>query len=393
MKILFLTYFFEPDLCAGSFRNSSLLKELHARVGDGDTIDVYTTQPNRYDSYKVEAESFEKRGDNLTITRINIPKHKSGMLSQIKSFIVYYFEISKKTRNKKYDLVYVSSGRFFSTFLAAKIARRNSAKLYLDIRDIFIETIMDVFKSVFMKFILKLILTPIENYIFKRADHINLVSKGFKSYFDKYSDCTYSYFTNGIDDVFLNVNKGVNITLENNITRKKKTILYAGNIGESQGLHIILPSIAKAFKNEFEFLVFGDGGAKQKLVNSISEGSVSNIKIMNPINRETLIEEYKKADFLFLHLNKQLAFERVLPSKLFEYGAFNKPVIAGVSGYSAEFLKKEMINCILFNPGDSEKLIKELKKYEYKEIERKEFKYKFSRKRINIEMVKSIMNL
>ena len=28
MKILFLTYYFEPDLCAGSFRNTSLFKEL-----------------------------------------------------------------------------------------------------------------------------------------------------------------------------------------------------------------------------------------------------------------------------------------------------------------------------------------------------------------------------
>ena len=39
-------------------------------------------------------------------------------------------------------------------------------------------------------------LRPIERYTFKKATHINLVSKGFESYFSKYKQCTYSYFTN-----------------------------------------------------------------------------------------------------------------------------------------------------------------------------------------------------
>ena len=47
-------------------------------------------------------------------------------------------------------------------------------------------------------------------------------------------------------------------------------------------------------------------------------------------------------------------FRKVLPSKLFEYGAINKPILAGISGYSEEFAKSELCNCAVFSPTDPE---------------------------------------
>ena len=387
MKVLFLTYYFEPDLCAGSFRNTSLFKALNCKLGESsDKIDVITTHPNRYDSYKVEAEDVEKIGDNVRINRIRIPDHNSGLVGQIKSFKVFYTEALKIAYKGNYDLVYASSSRLFTAFLGAKLARNHEAKLYLDIRDIFRESIVEIFKNTFVKISLNFFLKPIERYTFKKATHINLVSKGFESYFSKYKQATYSYFTNGIDDVFLESKSEVASR-----TDKIKTIVYAGNIGEGQGLDIILPEVAKAFQNTLKFVVYGDGGAKQKLVTEIEGKAVENIEIRNPINRELLIEEYQKADYLFLHLNKYKAFERVLPSKLFEYGAFDKPIIAGVGGYAAEFLIEHMSNTILFDPGDVKECISQLEDYSYSKGIRKDFVNKFSRRSINALMAESII--
>ena len=47
---------------------------------------------------------------------------------------------------------------------------------------------------------------------------------------------------------------------------------------------------------------------------------------------------------LFLHLGAVPAFEKVLPSKLFEYAALGKPVLAGVAGYAADFVRAEIDN-------------------------------------------------
>ncbi len=388
MKILFLTYYFEPDLCAGSFRNSSLFKEVIKKMKPEDSIEVVTTHPNRYDSYKVSAKSKDFFNNTAVINRIELPNHRNGFLGQIKAFKLFYKNAFFITKNKDYDLVYASSSRLFTAFLGAKIAKKKQAKLYLDIRDIFKETISDLYDNKLFKFVLVKFVGVVESYTFKKANHINLVSEGFKSYFNKYKSCSFSFYTNGIDDVFINSDEK-NTYKPNGI----KKILYAGNIGQSQGLSNILSNTAKELEGKYEFIVIGDGGDKEKLESTILDKRINNIKIINPIKRGLLIEEYYKADFLFLHLNFHKAFERVLPSKLFEYGAFDKPIIAGVSGYAASFLNKNMSNLILFKPGDYKTLILKLKLYEYKNEKREEFIVKFSRSNINEKMAVSILDL
>ena len=143
---------------------------------------------------------------------------------------MYYKEALRLTRKERYDLVYASSSRLFTAFLGRRIAGRQGIPLYLDIRDIFVDTIKDVFRG------RKMIQIPagicfkwIERYTFSKAKHINLVSEGFKAYFEKYDKPVYSYFTNGIDDIFLDIPKSTKRD------SKVKVITYAGNIGSDKG--------------------------------------------------------------------------------------------------------------------------------------------------------------
>ncbi len=387
MKILFLTFYYEPDLSAGSFRNTSLFKELLNHLNNDDTIEVITTHPNRYDSFKADAKDKEEIKEGVVVNRIKIPEHGSGIIGQIKSYKEFYFRALNLTKGKKYDLVYASSSRLFTAYLGAKIARKKKAKLYLDIRDIFRETITDLYKNKIINLGLNLVLKPIENYTFGRAGHINLVSKGFKSYFKNYNKAAYSFFTNGIDDLFL--------SLPNNTREKKnevKTIIYGGNIGEGQGLDLIIPDIAKKLSETHKFQIIGDGGAREKLEKKLKVNNVENVEMIPPVSRNELINYYQKAEYLFLHLNKHKAFERVLPSKIFEYGTFNKPIIAGVDGYAKEFLKENISNLILFEPTNADELYNKLTSFTYKNEERIEFKKNFSREEINKRMTKSIIH-
>ena len=121
MKLLFLSFYFEPDLCAGSFRNTPLFQEIRNQLGKDDFIHVITTQPNRYKTFHASAEQ-EERGDNYIINRITIPEHKSGMLDQAKSFAIFYWKAIKLVKGRKYDLVYASSSRLFTAFLGRRIA-------------------------------------------------------------------------------------------------------------------------------------------------------------------------------------------------------------------------------------------------------------------------------
>ena len=392
-KILYLTFYLKPDLCAGSFRNSPLLEELAKQAKEiNATIDVFTTPPQRYSTFS-EAYLEIEENDNVRIERIIIPKHQSGFKDQIKSFYTYYREVLKRIKGKEYDLVFASSSRLFTAYLGYKIAKKCKIPLYLDVRDIFIDTIGDVIHNPFIKLGVIPVLKNIEKKTFSYATHINLISEGFKSYFNKYKKAGYTYYTNGIDDVFIDASKqSFKVPLEE---KKVKTIVYAGNIGEGQGLHKIVPQAAKLLGENFEFHIIGDGGAKKVLEAAIKVNDVRNVLLKNPVNRQNLIEEYLKADYLFIHLNDYEAFKKVLPSKVFELGVFNKIIIAGVAGYANEFFKKNLPSTILFSPGNYTEMVRLLRERANKEPEkekREAFIENFNRTKINQELASSILS-
>lgn len=382
-KILFLTFYYSPDLSAGSFRNTSLSEKIIEMSNHNILLDVFTTQPNRYSSYKVDIDNIEKN-NNLNITRIEIPKHTSGFIDQIRTFKHFFFEVIRLTKNKNYDLVYASSSRLFTAFLGYYVSKKLNCKLYLDIRDIFYETILDVLDKNPIKYLIALPIRFIEHLTFNRASHINLISKGFESYFKKFNIKSISYYSNGIDNQFLDDRSTPKF-------RKTNLITYAGNIGESQALHKIIPQAAKKL-NHFKFKIIGDGSAKKKLVNEITRLNLKNVEIINPINRLDLIKVYNSSQFSFIHLKNKSAFLRVLPSKVFELGALNTPIIAGVSGYSRKFISENLPNSIIFNPHNSDEMTKKVLEYDFPKIDSEDFKIKFSRQKINTEMTKSILN-
>ncbi len=388
-KILYLSFYFEPDLCAGSFRNSPLVKEIAKQLKNKLVdIDVYTTLPNRYSTYSKEAPSYEER-EGYKVHRIQIPLHKSGFVDQIVTFYKYYTEVNKLVRNTKYDLVVASSSRLFTAYLGYRISKKIKAPLYLDIRDIFVDTINDVVSSKLIKSLAIPILKYVEKIVFNHASHINLISGGFKEYFKKFTNCNYSYFTNGIDDEFIqSALSNDKIKFHNEV----KKILYAGNIGEGQGLHKIVPQASALLGPNFEFVIIGDGGAKSKLVEELNRLNVTNVQLRNPVNRNELIEEYKSADYLFLHLNDYDAFKKVLPSKIFELSVFDKPMIAGVAGFAKEFIETNIPNSIVFEPGNVEDFKVKFENFVFDpNLSRSVFIANFKRANINQEMATSII--
>ena len=158
----------------------------------------------------------------------------------------------------------------------------------------------------------------------------------------------------------------------------KRIILYAGNIGEGQGLEKILPDLSLYLKG-WNFKVIGAGGTLHKLSSEIIKRQIKNINLISPISRQELIKKYFEADILFLHFNSYVSFEKVLPSKIFEYAATGKPILAGVNGFSKYFINKEIVNAICFEPCNIEDAIKSFGKLKLKNTPRKKFIKKYSR--------------
>jgi uncharacterized protein YktA (UPF0223 family) len=385
LKLLILSFYFQPDLCAGSFRSTALVESLRQKLNDDDTIEIITTMPNRYKSLRNPAQLYEEKR-NVIIRRINVPDHEGGFIDQALAFWEYWKGVSQLTKNQEYDLIYATSARLFTAFLGARVSNIKSVKLYLDIRDILSDTVRDIFRNPALQSVLLPIIRRIEKYTIQSASHLNLVSEGFVDSFVDYTGNT-TFFTNGIDDTFLENN------FEKYSNNEPKIITYAGNIGEGQGLEKIIPEAARRLKGKYVFNIIGDGSTKQKLVRKLADLQIDNINIISPVNRDELIKYYQKTDFLFLHLNNYEAFKKVLPSKIFEYGATEKPIIAGVDGYARKFIKVHLQDTLIFEPSNVVSFMEVLEKYKPQIVSREDFVEKFSRKAIFDEMTDSILDL
>ena len=348
-------------------------------------IEVLTTMPNRYQSFNSEASKFEQI-DNVTIRRYEIRSHKSGFLDQSLSFASYARQVLNHTRSKKYDLVFATSSRLMTAALGASIARKKKTPLYLDIRDIFTDTMSDVLSKPLRIFILPF-LRLLERYALSSATVINLVSQGFAEYFSSYGDKNQlRFFTNGIDSEFLEYDFQAAPILGN-----RKVILCAGNIGEGQGLEKLIPEAADLLSERYDFVVIGDGGLKNKLVDSCLDKE--NVRFLAPVNREELKRHYSDADILLMHLNDYEAFKKVLPSKIFEYAATGKPILAGVPGFAAEFTEQYVENAAVFQPCDADSMIRALESLDLSTRDRVKFKEQFSRKNIMENMTRDVISL
>jgi len=378
MRILILSFYYEPDLSAGSFRTVGLVKDLMKIIAPEDQVHVLTTQPNRYASY-IQTALSEENQEQLFIKRFSLPAHRNGFMDQACAFISYAYQTLKATNDREYDLVFATSGRLFTATLGAIIAKRKKAKLFLDIRDIFVDTLRDVLPSAPAFFLIP-IFRYVEKWTIGVAQHINLVSSGFQSYFqERYPHKLYSAIPNGIDDIFLSID------YQKIISNEKKIVLYAGNIGEGQGLSHIIPNIAQALFKTHEFWIVGDGGQRLDLAKLVS--NLTNVYLLPPVERDKLLDLYKRSDILMLHLNKYSAFQKVLPSKLFEYAATGKPIIAGVAGYAASFLK-QVPGVFMFPPCNIKEALAAFNLVKDIHIDRYEFIQRFRRDFLMSEMAK-----
>lgn len=388
-RILLLTFFYPPDLSAGSFRVRALVEALRTHAAEAVQIDVLTTQPNRYHQHASETQVFESE-EGLRVRRIRLPVHRSGFRDQAMAFAVFAHQVMRHVRHERYDLVVATSSRLMTAVLGSWIAYRQGSRLYLDVRDIFVENLSELFSGPVSR-VLMLGFGALERWTIGRADKVNLVTAGFFEYFQpRYPHRYFSLYPNGVDDDF------VGFPLRRcgkAATERPLQILYAGNVGDGQGLHRIVPELARRLGGAVHFRVVGAGSRLQLLREAMAAGGLENVELLEPVAREQLLSLYHQADVLFLHLNDFRAFLRVLPSKVFEYAATGKPIWAGTAGYAAEFIQAEITNAAVFAPCDITGAIEALRQLKLEQTPRPEFVERYARNRIMRAMAADVLEL
>ncbi len=393
MKILLLSFYYQPDFCAGSFRAEALVNALqqHPAV---TSILLLTTKPQRY-GRKKNIPDREHVG-KLSVTRYAIPQHGNRLYRQIITYSIFAIKSLTRALHSKpeFDLILTTSSRLGTSSLGHIISKLTRRPHFVDMRDIFSDNLKSVFTPSTMTRLIIKMLEKQERAIVYHAQWINFVSPGFLDYFPNnlLGEKT-RVFTNGIDPIFIEKRKYHIVENKPKTKNTQLKLVYAGNIGLGQRLEKIIIPLAIRFSEEIEFTIIGDGSAARILKDEIRKKQIVNINMIEPVPREELIEFYYQADVLFVHLADIPAFSKVIPSKIFEYASTNKPILAGVRGVSRNFLEKEVSHAYLFDPDDVDGAAAHITKLMIKPVvvDRSEFIEKYSRETIMQDMIKDLV--
>lgn len=264
-----------------------------------------------------------------------------NLLTKIKADYVFIFEVSPMTQ--------ALPGVWY--------AKKRKIPCYLYVQDLWPENFV-ILSGIKNKFIINMIGKMVD-YIYSRCNKIFTTSKSFITSINNrgVSNEKLAFWPQYAEDFYVPLEKQLVREIPND---EVFNIVFAGNIGTSQGLDI-LPEVAVLLKEanlkkKIRFNIIGDGRFKNKLVESVNLNKVTEMFNFIPKQPATRIPEFMAAnDAAFLSLTDSILFSMTIPAKLQSYMACGIPIIASAEGETAQIIKNSKSG-ISSPPGDAYKL-------------------------------------
>lgn len=357
MKIVYITQHFPPEIGAAQGRaydTSSNLSSL------GHDVHVLTAFPNSKPIKKV----FKKeRVNKLTVYRsFRIRDTKKSSLRRLANYISFMCSSCiSGLLVKKPDIIYATSPQLFQGITGYFLSRWHRTKFVFEVRDLWVD-----FAELLGQFKNKKLLTlarKLESFLYKKADHIIVVTNGYKEHLIKLGVPSekITVIRNGVNPNSLPDSYETSNIKETYGLEGKFIVLYAGNIGAAQGLSTVLTA-AEKLKDDptIAFMFIGDGVEKQNLLQRAHSMELKNVLFIDSISKQELTSYYAAADIGIVSLKNHSLFNITIPSKIFDYMSMSTPILIGVDGEAREIVETHHAG-FYFEPENPDDFIRALK--------------------------------
>jgi glycosyltransferase involved in cell wall biosynthesis len=177
----------------------------------------------------------------------------------------------------------------------------------------------------------------------------------------------------------------------------KFVFAYIGTHGMTHGLDFVINAI-KQLENsnpEIHFLFIGEGAEKQNLVELSDKLKLSNITFHPLVSKDVVSKYLSLMDVSLVNLRKSDTFKTVIPSKIFEAAALQKPILLGLEGESKEIIQSYNAG-LCFEPENESEFIEQCKTMldiqHYQEFQKgcEKLALDFDRKQIALQVLETI---
>ena len=402
MKILFITDNFTPEVNAPATRTYEHCKEW---IKDkGVKVTIITCNPNFphgkiYDGYKNKLYQKEYI-DGIEIIRVwSYITSNSGFVKRVLDYISFGIMAFFIGLFKSHDIIVATSPQFFTTWAAWGISKIRRKPWIFELRDLWPESIKTVGAMKQGKIIN--ILEKIELGLYKDSTKVVAVTDAFKTNLISRGipENKIEVVTNGSNlELFTLKHKDLDLLQKLNL-ENKFIIGYIGTHGMAHSLDFIVSTLSKIEDESLHFLFIGDGAMKQNIMKIADTLRLKNITFLSPIAKEEVPKYLSIIDVSLAPLKKEDNFKTVIPSKIFEASAMQKPTLLGVEGQAQEIIEKYNAG-LCFEPENEKDFLEKLNilksdNLKYQQLQKgcKLLSIEFDRKKLSQKMLDIIKKL
>ncbi len=355
MKILLISTNYSPELTGTGKYSGEMLDWLVEQNYEARVVCAPPYYPQwqigeGYSSWKYKIEnSLNKKVYRCPLW---VPAKPSGLkrLIHLASFALSSFPIVLKQIFWKPDVVICIEPPLFNSFSAIITSKLSGAKSILHIQDFEVDAAFEL--GIVKAGWLKSFIYAVERFLMNRFDRVSTISEAMLDKLNKkgVDSIKQLFFPNWVDTAFIYPLENPSIyRAELNISLSKTVALYSGNMGEKQGLEIVIQA-AKELENEnIQFIMCGSGSALERL--KVLAKDLKNI-IWLPLQPLERLNDFLNVADIHLLPQQAGAADLVMPSKLTGMLASGRPIIATADVYTQ--VEKVVQGCgVVVAPGDN----------------------------------------
>lgn len=335
MKILVFSQYFYPE----NFRINTICKELVAR---GHHITVVTAYPQYpagklYDGYGFHIP-YEKQWNGVTIHRVKTYPRGSNPFTLLRNCTSYVSSANQWVKNcdEKFDVVFVFGVSPVTVGLpAVTYHEKFGTPIYFYLQDLWPESVHEILGIRFppLTWAINRIVTRIYEESYKilctSPEMIpHLQNKGVPKekllYWPQFCSAPN---LEGAEKPAIYSNNTFNI-------------VFAGNLGNAQGLDLMVNAAKELKDRPIRWFLVGDGRAKERLVRKVKQLHLQDrITFLGRVSEEEANRYVHFADCAYLSFQDSPLLSLIIPAKLQTYLACGTPVLVAANGSVAELVK------------------------------------------------------
>jgi glycosyltransferase involved in cell wall biosynthesis len=337
LKVLVLAQYFSPDMGGGSTRASIVVKGLFSKGCEVTVVAAFPHYPHGKvpREYRHKAVVSERFG-GARVFRVWIPSlpHSSPLKRIVLHFCFCVSSLFALPFVGKVDVVWGANPNLFSFFPSFIYGATKRVPIVRNVDDLWPEAFYDM--GLVKSRVLKMLLDFVAKLSYTIPVAITPISSAYKRRIvEKYGV--------GAGKIFvIEVGADVASLPSLNVTKKDDfVVMYSGVLGVGYDFRCVL-DVARLLSDHSRimFVVRGIGECEHELRELIAKLGLENVVLdTNYVSKSRLVAILSSADVFLLPMSERKTVEEGLPTKLFEYQAFGKPVVCCSDGEPARYVR------------------------------------------------------